>query len=649
MASTQVSEATQAVIARYEKERDKRLRKDGNDQYVDVRSEEVKDLDYDPWVNYNDPQVNSPPLKDGDSLKVLISGAGINGLTAAARLIEAGIDSKNVVLVENAGGFGGTWYIKYWNRYPGVMCDVEGYCYVPFLEETGYRPRHKYSYGAEIRGQMERSAAHFGIRGQFCTKINSKIWDEEKKLWVVTMTRTVGSPPTSTTLTVTADYVVVAGGVLAIPKVPKLPGLNEFRKKKQAFHSARWDYAYTGGTQEAPDLVNLRGKRVAIIGTGATAVQIIPELAKWADRVYVVQRTPTYVAPRNQTETDPETWAKITSQKGWQNRRRVVFDAYVSNSKGYGPDIIDDGWTHTTAGSGFLGSKGKIVTPDKVEQHIKDLYELDFPRTEYLRGLVDEIVEDKDTAEKLKAWYGSWCKRPSFHDEYLQAFNKPNVTLIDTDGKGLERFTGNGIVCAGTEYEVDAVVLATGFKMAHLMDPSEKLDAVIKGRDGLGMRDYWFKPEAGSLFGLMMPKFPNLFCFLGRGAGASWNMTSVLDVQAKLTASIVTQAQKRAGGMKERVVVEASEEAEREYGMEVAKRAGWYTSVPICTPGYFNGEGAGFKVDRAMTEEEQHNEGKKMPWGNGPVDYREMIEDFAAKGDLKGFNVEVVGHAQTRL
>jgi cation diffusion facilitator CzcD-associated flavoprotein CzcO len=445
----------------------------------------------------------------------------------------------------------------------------------------------------------------------------------------------------STTFTVSSEFVVLAGGALHFPKIPQLPGWDDLSKNKHVFHSARWDYEYTGGSQEKPDLVKLRGKRVAIIGTGATAIQIVPELAKWAEHVYVVQRTPSYVGPRNQTETDPELWAKITSEKGWQEKRRLLYDSYVSNSKNIGPDVIDDGWTHTPAGSGFLGSNTKIVTPGKVQEHIQELRELDVPRTELLRRRVDEIVQDKSTAEKLKPWYSSWCKRPSFHDEYIQSFNKPNVTLIDTDGKGLDAYTKNGILFEGTEYEIDALVLATGFTFAMLTDPSERIGAVVQGRNGIPMKDYWSAPDSGTLFGVAMPGFPNLFGYFGRGAGASWNYTGTLDIQAIFVAGIIKEAQDRAG-QGQRVIIEPSKEAEDRYGREVAKRALWYTAMSTCTPSYFNAEGAdAFQKQETKTEEQLVNEGKKVAWGSGPVDYKEMTKSYIANRGLKGFMVEV--------
>lgn len=359
------------------------------------------------------------------------------------------------------------------------MCDIESYCYLPLLEETGYVPKHKYSFGAEIRGQNERAAKHFGIQAQFCTKIDSKIWDDDKKVWVVTMTRTLGENAKSEAITVFADFVIIAGGILNIPKIPKLPGWEGFRDNKHVFHSARWDYNYTGGNQEQPDLVKLKDISVAIIGTGATSVQIVPELAKWAKRVYVIQRTPSYCGYRGNRLTDEEHFKELSKEKGWQSRRRLNFNAWVSNNpEGYGPNLVNDGWTHTPGGSGILGSSKRIVEPQNKEEHIKDLHKFDRPRTDLLRKRIDDVVKDKDTAEKLKPWYGSWCKRPTFHDDYLEAFNQPNVTLIDTNGKGLEAFSDNGFVFGGQEYEIDALILATGFLSGN-RDPAEKLGAVI--------------------------------------------------------------------------------------------------------------------------------------------------------------------------
>jgi len=422
------------------------------------------------------------------------------------------------------------------------MCDIESYCYLPLLEETGYVPKHKYSFGAEIRSQNERASKYYGIQGQFCTKIESKIWDEDKKVWVVRMTRNLGENDKPESFTVFAEFVIVAAGVLNIPKIPKLPGWEIFRDKKHVFHSSRWDYNYTGGTQERPDLVKLKDKTVAIIGTGATSVQIVPELAKWAKQVYVVQRTPSYCGYRGNRLTDEEHFKALSKEEGWQRNRRLNFNTWTTNNPAaFELNLVDDGWTHTPAGAGLLGSSRKIIEPKDIEEHIKYLHKIDRPRTDLLRKRIDEVVKDKDTAEKLKPWYGSWCKRPTFHDDYLEAFNQPNVTLIDTDGKGVEAFSESGLVIGGTNYEVDALVLATGFISGGNADPSEKLGA-IKGNNGKTISDKFRTAENPPLFGLAMTDFPNLFGHFNRGAPGAWNFTSVYDMIAKHVAHVLRQA-----------------------------------------------------------------------------------------------------------
>jgi cation diffusion facilitator CzcD-associated flavoprotein CzcO len=520
------------------------------------------------------------------------------------------------------------------------MCDVEGYCYLPFLEETGYMPKHKYSYGAEIRNQIERAASHYGMSGQFCTKVDSQVWDDDLKHWTVRMTRTTGKTPESESLTVYADFIFVAAGFLAFPKIPKLPGWKVFSEHKHAFHTSRWDYNYTGGSQSKPDLTNLKGKRVAVVGIGATAVQVVPEFADWAAHVYVIQRTPTYVGPRNQKSTVEKEWENVAGEKGWQHKRRTNLNAYMSNStSGQGPDLIQDGWTQAPALCGFLGSRDMTVTSDQMLDHIKALHEIDYPRTEFLRKHVEKEVENKEVAEKLKPWYGSWCKRPAFNDDYLQSFNKPNVTLIDTNGRGLDEFSENGIIFEGNEYEIDVVVLATGFVVTNFLDPAEKIDGLLLGRNGVSVSDYWKEEDSNVLFGVAMPKFPNLLGRLGRGSGSSYNFTSMLEVDAKLIAHVIKKAYEQAEpGQK--VVVEASEEGAEEWSNEVAKRAAFFGALLQCTPGWYTLEGAALQTE---SMDDKTFVAKNAPWGSGPVDFQERIEAYIAAGSLRSFTVKLVG------
>ncbi|KXJ85578.1 hypothetical protein Micbo1qcDRAFT_99176, partial [Microdochium bolleyi] len=437
------------LAEKYAQERLKRLRPDAAEQYTDVRAPDVHDLAADPWVDYETLAARSQPLTDGSSTKFLIVGGGHSGLLYAARLVEAGFSPADVVIVDTAGGFGGTWY---WNRYPGLMCDVEGYCYLPMLEETGYTPKHKYSYGAEIRGQSERIAAKYGLKGMFCTKVDSQVWREDKGKWQVKMTQSLGHVRGPTKLTVDVQFLILTGGVLSVPKVPRAPGFAEFRAKHDIFHTARWNYALTGGSQEVPDMEKLRDKRVAIIGTGATAVQAIPHLAKWAKHLYVVQRTPSYCGPRGQKETTPQDWAEVVaSGKGWQQRRFDNLNSHLSADP-EPVDLVDDGWSQNQGRAGLIGGAGWAVTPETIPQHVQKLLELDTPHAEKLRARVEETVKDPAVAQKLKAWYPGWCKRPTFNDDYLETFNRDNVTLVDTDGKGIRGYTERGIVVAGGEH-----------------------------------------------------------------------------------------------------------------------------------------------------------------------------------------------------
>jgi cation diffusion facilitator CzcD-associated flavoprotein CzcO len=303
---------------------------------------------------------------------------------------------------------------------------------------------------------------------------------------------------------------------------------------------------------------------------------------------------------------------------------------------------VNDGWTHTPAGAGILGSTKRTVEPQHAEQHVKDLFKLDRQRTDVLRKRIDDVVKDKDTAEKLKPWYGSWCKRPTFHDDYLEAFNQPNVVLIDTDGKGLDAFYENGFVSGGQEYEIDAFILATGFLISGNIDPSEKLDAVIKGHNGETISHKYETTENPPVFGLAMSNFPNLFGHLDRGVPASWNLTSVYDLMATNLAQTVKKAHVLAKHG-ERVIIQADPDGEEKWGNQAATTAAWYAAVQACTPSYFNGEGEHLKAaDDEQSMKKKLRDAKLRGWGAGPVDYQQKLEASAAKPDLEGYIVTVL-------
>ena len=386
-----------ALREKYREERDKRLRDAGNDQYIEVAGEFERYL-HDPYVA----PIEREPLTD--EVEVLIIGGGFGGLLAGARLREAGIDGIRVI--EKGGDFGGTWY---WNRYPGAACDVESYVYLPLLEEIGYMPKEKYSQAAEILAHSQAIGRHFDLYRNACfqTEVTEMRWDDATSRWIVTTNR--GDA-------MRARYIVMASGPLHRPKLPGIEGIESF--EGHSFHTSRWDYDYTGGDSNG-GLVGLADKRVGIIGTGATAVQCVPHLGASAQELFVFQRTPSSIDVRDNRPTDPE-WA-AGLEPGWQERRMENFNNLVSGIP-ESEDLVDDGWTdiignlliRVRRGEGDLTPEGLMATMELA----------DFEKMEQIRARVETIVDDPTTAEALKPYYRQFCKRPCFHDEYLDTFNR---------------------------------------------------------------------------------------------------------------------------------------------------------------------------------------------------------------------------------
>ena len=600
MAQTTDDRATRAfdpdaLRQRYRAERDKRLRPDGNAQYVEIAGGYAHFLD-DPYVEATD----RPAIRD--EVTVAVIGGGLAGLIAGARLRQAGID--DIRIIEKGGGFGGTWY---WNRYPGAQCDVESYIYLPLLEETGYVPTEKYARAPEILAHCHRIAELFGLYDNAClsTEVTGVEWDSPHSRWTIHTNR--GDA-------MAARFLVMGTGPLHRPKLPGVPGIENFRG--HMFHTSRWDYDYTGGDADG-GLSKLRDKRVGIVGTGATAVQVVPHLAASARQLFVFQRTPSSIDVRGNRPTDPE-WA-ASLQTGWQKERIENFTTLTSGGIAE-RDLVMDGWTDII---------GRLVAwlregqdPQITAASLAASMELaDFEKMEQIRARVDEVVGDSRTAAALKPWYRQFCKRPCFHDEYLQSYNRPNVELVDTDGRGVERITELGVVAGGNEYELDCLIFATGFEVG--TDYTRRAGYDVVGVNGVTLSGHWSE-GVKSMFGIHVHGFPNLFVLGHTQGGFTANYPHLLDESSTHVCHILSCAID--AGVRE---VEVTDDAEAAWVQTLSESARNVRAFQEqCTPGYYNNEG-------------QPGEGGLIgsSYGKGPMAFFQLLADWRAAGDFAGLEL----------
>jgi len=587
---------TDALRRKYEAERQKRVRADGNAQYVATTGRHAHYLD-DPYV---EPGFRREPITR--NMDVLVVGGGFGGLLAAARLRAAGYD--DLCIIEKAGDFGGTWY---WNRYPGAACDTESYIYLPLLEETGYMPLAKYARAPEILEHSRRIGRHFDLypAALFQTVITGMDWDEAAARWRVRTDR--GD-------TLAARFVVLAGGPLNLPKLPGIPGLDTFQG--HSFHTSRWDYAYTGGSSMG-GLVGLADKRVGIIGTGATAVQCVPHLGAGAKELFVFQRTPSSVDVRNDRPTDPA-WAQGL-RPGWQRERMHNFTTVISGGR-FEVDLVNDGWTDLINNIALAAHRqaqaGAAVTdPDALVQRADDL------KMQRVRARVDAVVRNPATAEALKPWYNQFCKRPCFHDQYLDTFNRPNVHLVDTQGQGVERITERGLVVAGREYPLDCLIFGTGFEVG--TDFTRRLGFEVTGRGGLTLTQKW-KDGASTFHGLFTRGFPNLFVMTTQQSGQSANFQHMLDEQSRHIGHILGEVKARGAR-----TLECSAEAEAQWVDTIVRLARTrHDFLAACTPGYYNNEGN----PDARTE-------RNNQFWRGPMVFIRLLDEWRRTGTLPGLEL----------
>ena len=609
---------------KYRLERDKRVRVDGNDQYLEVKG----DFSYFVEDPYIDEEISRDSLEK--TFHTVIIGGGFGGVLSGARLREQGIDDFRII--EKGGDFGGTWY---WNRYPGASCDIESYIYFPLLEETSFIPKRKYTDAAETLDYFKVLSDKFSLKENalFQTEVNEVKWISDEKLWFIKTNRQDS---------IKARYVIHANGFLNRPKLPAMKGINDYQG--HTFHTSRWDYAYTGGNSNG-NLNNLRDKKVAIIGTGATAVQCVPHLAAGAKKLYVFQRTPSSIDERNNSNTDID-WFKA-QKSGWQKERKENFEGFLTGNF-TDKDLVNDGWTEifrTILGGLIKNGPSKLVLLSWVltAPFYKNFYKVglrtyirnkfmnfvtredinkkveivDFQKMEKVRARADALVNDPKTAESLKPYYRQLCKRPCFHDEYLQAFNNDNVELIDTDGQGVKELSAEGIIHDGKEYKVDCIIFASGFEVG--TDYSRRCGYQVSGIDGITLSEKW-KDGLATFHGIHSKGFPNSF-FYGPGQGPmTANFTHSLDEQSAHVAYILKQLDKK--NMK---YVEASEEAESDWiNTIISKARNMQSFQEACTPGYYNNEG------------KPNTNPANNTYGGGALEYFKLLKDWRKSNKLQG-------------
>ncbi|ETS85333.1 hypothetical protein PFICI_03358 [Pestalotiopsis fici W106-1] len=647
MATTNEADA-QFAQQKYAEETAKRTRADGMAQYQQLQNsseDRLRKLADDPWADHDALDKLPRVIKSEDRVKFLIVGAGMGGIVNAVKLIKAGLPADQIRIVESAGGIGGTWY---WNRYPGLHCDIESYVYLPLLEDTGYMPRQKYVSGAEIRSYLVSLAKKYGLDDKimYRAEVNGLQWSDDQRAWRVDMTVGHGQGGQEKShLWANAEFIFFATGLFPMPQVPKFPGLSGFQGSM--FHTARWDYETTGGSSEEPfpALEKLKGKRVGIIGTGATAIQVVPQVAKYAADLYVFQRTPSQVNTRDQRDTDPEEWrSKIAAKKGWQAYRMDNFATHLA--KGAPDDhenLVGDAWTNLKTYCTMIGGDHfETITPDKVPEHIGRLLAIDAEQTANVRARVARVVKDQDTAKKLTPWYPTWCKRPTFSDLYLETFNQENVHLIDTDGKGVESVTAGGVLANGQEYSVDVLILSTGYRSpaAGAGDPSARAGITIVGRNGRSFTEKWASVGASTLHGYASNGFPNFFWFGPHQTGGTANFAHNIDLMTTHIAYIVGQAHERVRGTdQDRVVVEVSQEAEEAWSMRMAQSAAAFAGNGVCGPSYLNGEGEALRVQDPVS---MLKKARGSIWPTGIVGFAHELEAWRAEGKLQGIDVSVL-------
>jgi len=434
--------------------------------------------------------------------EVVIIGSGFSGLLCTILLKDAGVN--NVRVFEMTPSVGGVWSDGGVGAYPGAACDVPAYTYLPLLDRTGFIPSRKYVSQQEIASYAEMLIEKEGIRDniRFSHKVEKLCFvGKEEKVWQVT---TVDPQTGELIEIVTCQHVVTANGPLSSPRLPEIPSMQEF--KGESFHTAQWDRSAT-----------LKGKRVGVIGTGASAAQVVTTIVDQVESLTIFQRTPTWCLPRDDEPTPPELVEKFRAGGHGEFLRRV--------------DWKDEG----------LPTDEPLVSFEALHDEQQNA-----AICAQIAERIEADVNDPELVKLLTPDYPFFCKRALFIDDYYTTFNKPNVTLVADEG-GVVSVNESGLeIARGEKFDLDVIIYATGFDSNHI-------PFLIEGRNGVTLADKFGANEANnfqmtrphSLWGMHVGEMPNLYMMIGpQSLNPVTNVTLLCEEQAKYIADLVVKMKK---------------------------------------------------------------------------------------------------------
>jgi cation diffusion facilitator CzcD-associated flavoprotein CzcO len=466
-------------------------------------------------------------MKTGPDYDTVIVGAGFSGIGTAIKLDKSGLGNYQVI--EAGDGPGGTWY---WNTYPGIAVDIPSFSYQFSFEQSRHWTR-TYAPGHELKAYAEHCVEKYGLRPKirFNTKVLGADFDATQDLW------NIRTDPGGM---VTARFLVNASGVLITPKMPDIDGVESFAGV--TMHTARWDHEQ-----------DLTGKHVAIIGTGASAVQVIPEIASIVNHLTVFQRTPIWCFPKYDVPLSPGA-RRMMRLPGGKTVQRLLSQAYVE-------------LTFPLAAQYF--------TVNPMAKRMSEVGKA------YLRKEVDDPV----VRDKLTPRYAVGCKRPGFHNTYLSTFNRDNVKLVT---EPIDKITGSGVATVdGETHEVDVLILATGFKV---MDTDSMPTYPVTGSGGLSWSRYWDEHRLQAYEGVSVPGFPNFFTVFGPYGYVGSSYFALIEAQTHHIVRCLKQARRRHAHR-----VEVTQEANDRYFAEMMRKRHrqifWQDSCKLANSYYFDKNG----------------------------------------------------------